>query len=513
VEAGYSCAGAPSTCSTTCGDGILAGTEQCDDLNTAPLDGCSDTCLVEAGYSCAGAPSSCSAVCGDGILVGAESCDDFNVTPLDGCSDACVIEPGFVCMGAPSACVAICGDGIVTATELCDDFNAVPGDGCSACAPDPGYVCAGQPSSCSTVCGDGIVAGTEECDDGNPTNGDGCSTSCTANTGESCADPLVMSQATTAGGVHTWFIPAGSVTTADGAFTCDTSGSGTDVVIHYTKTSPDLAGGGNLLHIKADTSETATAYYLNVEVLGGACSAPSGTDLKCLWYKHDWDTFLDVPAGDYYIWVAKNVVTNPFPATTVTIEEIPAADAEGEGCFAPYTIASAIYTPPAVQGEPHTWTLPPSINSFDMGATWGEPGSISCDNTEPYGDIHGVDAVIAFDKISATSVLKVDVQNLDPTLSTSDLNVEVLSACDPAGPMTTSRTCRADGDVFSVTAPSPAGPVYVWVTTEATSEEFDGAQVQITEIFPGLGESWPTAEPIASGTTALAPTSAMRLDA
>jgi len=121
-----------------------------------------------------------------------------------------------------------------------------------------------------------------------------------------------------------------------------------------------------------------------------------------------------------------------------------------------------------------------------------------------------VDTVIEYEKASASSVLKVDVQNLGP--SASDLDVELLSVCDPASAAKVSRNCRANKDAISFTAPSPAGPVWLWVSTEATGEEFGGAQVQVTEIFPGPGESWPTAEPIASS-SAIAPSSGQRLDA
>ena len=44
----------------TCGDGIIASTEGCDDHNTASGDGCSSSCQVENGYTCTGQPSSCS---------------------------------------------------------------------------------------------------------------------------------------------------------------------------------------------------------------------------------------------------------------------------------------------------------------------------------------------------------------------------------------------------------------------------------------------------------------------
>lgn len=43
-----------------CGDSVVAGNEGCDDGGTSGGDGCSATCEIETGYSCSGAPSSCS---------------------------------------------------------------------------------------------------------------------------------------------------------------------------------------------------------------------------------------------------------------------------------------------------------------------------------------------------------------------------------------------------------------------------------------------------------------------
>ena len=46
-------------------------------------------------------------MCGNGVLEGTEACDDGNVNPGDGCSDACVVESGFYCFGnGPSKCRA-----------------------------------------------------------------------------------------------------------------------------------------------------------------------------------------------------------------------------------------------------------------------------------------------------------------------------------------------------------------------------------------------------------------------
>jgi cysteine-rich repeat protein len=462
----------------SCGDSFVhAGVEGCDDANPDNTDACLDTCVL--------------ASCGDGfVYASVEGCDDGNPDNTDACLDTC----------AP----AFCGDGFVYAgMESCDDGNPDNTDAClTTCV--------------AASCGDGFThMGVETCDDGNAVGGDGCSAVCIRSTGEVCADPLATSQATLVNGAYTWTIPAGSVTKADGGFTCDDNGSGPDAVLVYTKVSSDLAGGGKLLHVMANTAQTATGYYLNLEIVDAACEPGLAVKHKCLWYKHDWDSYLDLPAGTYFIWVAKHTpagATTPFPQTTVTIEEIDAAAAEGEGCFAPYTNQSAIYTPPAMAGDPHTWSVPATINSFDMGVEWGEPGSISCDNTASYGDITGVDAVIEFNKVSPMSVLKVDVQNLDPLLTQSDLNVEVLSTCDSLSPTKISRNCKANADTISFTTPAPQGPSYIWVSTEATSEELNGASVKITEIFPGLGESWGTAEPLL-GSGAITPTSGMRLDA
>ena len=52
IEAGYACGGQPSLCSTTCGDGVKAGTEECDDGNTVSGDLCSSTCRFSGEPAC-----------------------------------------------------------------------------------------------------------------------------------------------------------------------------------------------------------------------------------------------------------------------------------------------------------------------------------------------------------------------------------------------------------------------------------------------------------------------------
>jgi fibro-slime domain-containing protein len=137
-----------------CGDGIVAGTEQCDDGNTVSGDGCSSTCQLEAGYACGPdqwhptAPSTqCyPTVCGDGHREGTEQCDDGNTVPFDGCSPTCTNEPkcGYPNddITQPYQCLSVCGDGIKMPDEACDDGNNQNGDGCSStCMIEPGYAC------------------------------------------------------------------------------------------------------------------------------------------------------------------------------------------------------------------------------------------------------------------------------------------------------------------------------------------------------------------------------------
>ena len=177
-----------------CGDGIVNGTEVCDDDNTAANDGCSATCTEETGWTCDGAdPTVCTEDCGDGMVVGDEAgangCDDGNAVTGDGCA-TCMVEMGWACAGAPSTCTPDCGDGAINGSEVCDDDNNADNDGCSmACQVETGWTCnTAEPTVCTSTCGDGLVAmGAETCDDTNTTAGDGCSATCATETGWNCS--------------------------------------------------------------------------------------------------------------------------------------------------------------------------------------------------------------------------------------------------------------------------------------------------------------------------------------
>jgi len=157
-------------------------------------DGCDSGCQVEATWSCAGAPSVCDA-CGNGVVGGTEACDDGPDLHVDGdgCGITCELEAGWTCAGDPSVCESTCGDGLIVGTESCDDgpLMHAPGDGCGIfCAVESGWTCSGEPSQCQTTCGDGIVAGAETCDDGNTGGGDGCDANCAIETGWVCAEDV-----------------------------------------------------------------------------------------------------------------------------------------------------------------------------------------------------------------------------------------------------------------------------------------------------------------------------------
>jgi fibro-slime domain-containing protein len=229
-------AGAGSTSSDLCGDGVVGKSEECDDGNATPGDGCSGLCMIEPGYVCAVAGMPCTVsdteVCGDGKLGMHEACDDGNNQNGDGCSSTCTVEAGYTCDPASGVCTpiqapAVCGNGLVEFGEDCDDGNMVANDGCTACKTDQGYVCpnAGQPCVPAEYCGDGILQVTlgEDCDDGNNKPGDGCDALCHTEAGYLCSVPAADAGATVTGETCTkiWVCGNGKV---DPHEACDDGG-------------------------------------------------------------------------------------------------------------------------------------------------------------------------------------------------------------------------------------------------------------------------------------------------
>jgi fibro-slime domain-containing protein len=138
-------------CESTCGDGVLAGNERCDD---GPNNG--------AGYGFCGVDCQPGPRCGDAVLNGDEACD--NGINADGytlsdtaCAPGCVLPPW-------------CGDGQIDAmfSEECDPGNGAAGAE-TGCLTDCTF---------GARCGDGVLNGEEECDDGDRQNNDGCNVNC-----------------------------------------------------------------------------------------------------------------------------------------------------------------------------------------------------------------------------------------------------------------------------------------------------------------------------------------------
>lgn len=172
----------PSCEVARCGDGLVLSAEAaaasglfpeaCDDGNAASGDGCAG-CVIEPGWACD--DGGCEPVCGDGVRTADEACDDGGQADDDGCASTCEVELGWACVGEPSVCAPVCGDGTLHGDEACDDGGTDGGDGCSAaCALEPGWLCSGAPTTCSADCGDGLIVGPESCDDANDQTGDGC---------------------------------------------------------------------------------------------------------------------------------------------------------------------------------------------------------------------------------------------------------------------------------------------------------------------------------------------------
>jgi fibro-slime domain-containing protein len=159
-------------------------------------DGCSNACQIDPGWVCPIANANCVADdCGDGLLAGSEECESNLTTPSAACLSDCTLDPAYGCqwdaIGHEVNCALIAtacdNDGIKELGEACDNGNSEVNDGCTpSCEVRPN--CPKSGGACNSQCGDSIIlpADAEVCDDGNNSAGDGCSSSCTQETGYAC---------------------------------------------------------------------------------------------------------------------------------------------------------------------------------------------------------------------------------------------------------------------------------------------------------------------------------------
>jgi cysteine-rich repeat protein len=181
-ELGFICPkpGSPCIPDPRCGNGIVEASrgEVCDDRNRKDRDGCSADCKTKVAActctpgqlctcpagTCGIGTSTCPSTCGNGIVEGSEDCDD-------GSSNATTPDPGQAYNGCTADCKrgAFCGDGAQNGSEQCD--NGWNDGRLGTCNPDCTKVAA--------WCGDGILEADygEECDPAVP-NGPACTYGC-----------------------------------------------------------------------------------------------------------------------------------------------------------------------------------------------------------------------------------------------------------------------------------------------------------------------------------------------
>jgi len=176
VEPGYTCTGtSPSVC--TDNDECTLDSDNCDVNATCTNTPGSFTCACNSGY--VGDGVTCATECGDGIIVGTEACDDDDTDDGDGCSATCTVEAGYECTGAPSTCTNMrCGDGEVDS----GDGTCIPdGDGDGVANTRDNCPMVANPSQKDTD-GDG-VGDVCELDNPDTSDGGGCCSSGSDNTG------------------------------------------------------------------------------------------------------------------------------------------------------------------------------------------------------------------------------------------------------------------------------------------------------------------------------------------
>ncbi|CAK86296.1 unnamed protein product, partial (macronuclear) [Paramecium tetraurelia] len=205
-------------CKPICGDNLIYGTEECDDGNLSPFDGCFN-CKFQCAKNCKICEFGrciqcqfgyklksqyCYPVCGDALTLDSEECDDGNIEKFDGCykcNNSCQIECKlcvnqlcFQCQDGwqliSNMCEQVCNDNLLAILSIeqcdnnddsyCNDCVQLCQDNCISCLTYNQCEFCRHPFElvngvCTSICGDSIViVGFEQCDDGNDIQFDGC---------------------------------------------------------------------------------------------------------------------------------------------------------------------------------------------------------------------------------------------------------------------------------------------------------------------------------------------------
>ncbi len=281
VTVGWECPFPGAPCLPKCGDGInLNNAEICDDGNLVDGDGCSSTCEWEDGWACTGEAGHYTCVrttCGDGIVAGTESCDDGNNDMGDGCTPLCNIEPAC----EAGACTSTCGDGLLLGSEECDDGNVRNGDGCSAtCQVESGSECKqpelGESMTVPVVYRDfdsthpDFEPGAVGCEDPNP----GLVESTLGANGKPVQAVMSNDACSRATSLGEWYSDSANSTTVADTLTLWLSSDGLSYVNRY---------GENGEHWVAtvDTGEEQGGYGTSLATCEATCTTRTRDNLQC----------------------------------------------------------------------------------------------------------------------------------------------------------------------------------------------------------------------------------------
>ena len=274
---GSQCCGGVCTgnvCAPVCGDGVVSGTEQCDDHNNAPGDGCSPSCTGEPGYACAGSPSVC-APCPSGFSncngSGVDGCEvhtSADASNCGACNNVCVLA------NATSACVGgactigSCNLGYVDcngqAIDGCEIY--VPGNAanCGAC----GAVCSSNnipaPTCAGGTCNGACAAGFLDCN-GNK-RVDGCEVNVASSATDCGGCGIVCSSNHVPAPACSFGICSGACAT--GFADCDGNKQANGCEVNVASSATDCGGCGTVCSPNNIPSPTCGSGVCN-----GACAA------------------------------------------------------------------------------------------------------------------------------------------------------------------------------------------------------------------------------------------------